>query len=151
MTPGSSSSLVKTISAWNSRFEKKNAPNFSNKQSGTLTFAGSTDGIVSGADGSENRGGKIIVNGATKYYYFWNDGATVEVNADVTMVYQMKNYNDEHKSEAKIIVASNGTLKANNHSVLAPETATYVGNGTIYGANATFKWQQGSTWTGNRY
>lgn len=88
-----------------------NAPNFSNKQSGTLTFAGSTDGIVSGEDGSENRGGKVIVSGATKFYYFWNDGATVEVNADVTMVYQMKNYNDEHKSTAKIIVASNATLK----------------------------------------
>ena len=88
-----------------------NAPNFSNKQSGTLTFAGSTDGIVSGEDGSENRGGQVIVSGATKFYYFWNDGATVEVNADVTMVYQMKNYNDEHKSTAKIIVASNATLK----------------------------------------
>ena len=29
----------------------------------------------------------------------------------MTMVYQMKNYNDEHKSEAKIIVASNATFK----------------------------------------
>ncbi|MDO4744633.1 MAG: hypothetical protein Q4A86_04535, partial [Clostridia bacterium] len=47
-------------------------------------------------------------------------------------------------------VTINGTVKANNHSVLAPETAKYTGAGTFYAANATVKWGA-YNWTGKKY
>lgn len=48
------------------------------------------------------------------------------------------------------IVTINGTVKANNHSVLAPETAKYTGAGTFYAANATVQWGA-YNWTGKKY
>ena len=79
------------------QMEINNVPSFSNKQSGTLTFRGGKAGDT----GAANRGGKIIVKGATTFNFFYNDGGTVEFNADVTITKEAENGYTEHPYDDK--------------------------------------------------
>lgn len=93
-----------------------NVPSFSNKQKGTLTFRGG----VAGEKGAANRGGIVNVNGATTFKYFYNDGGTVNFNADVTITKEAENGNAEHTSIATITVAKDKSVivKVKNSAVL---------------------------------
>lgn len=96
-----------------------NAPAFSNKQSGTLTFAGSTDGIVSGSNGAANRGGVINVTGTTVFAQLFNDGATLNINADVTFTGLVENGYGEHDAKtATINIAKDKTVKVKSTAEL---------------------------------
>lgn len=101
-----------------------NAPAFSNKSTGTMNFVGTTDDIVSGSNGAANRGGVINVTGTTEFAQLFNDGAKLNINADVTFTGLVENGYGEHKFDfnnkiiATINIAKDKTVKVKSPAEL---------------------------------
>lgn len=97
-----------------------NVPSFSNKQSGTLTFLGGK----AGSNGAANRGGVINVEGTTEFAQLFNDGAKLNINADVTFTGLVENGYGEHKLDVKngiiatITIAKDKTVKVKSPAEL---------------------------------
>lgn len=85
-----------------------NVPAFSNKWSGTMNFAGGE----AGKTGATNRGGIVNVIGATKFNYFFNDGGTLNINANTTITGLAENGTAEHNGAATINVKEGMQLSA---------------------------------------
>lgn len=93
-----------------------NVPSFSNKQSGTLTFRGGK----AGSNGAANRGGVINVTGTTEFAKLFNDGAILNINADVTFTGLVENGYGEHKFVKDKIIATINIAKDKTVTVKSP-------------------------------
>lgn len=97
----------------------------SNKYCGKLEIAGGYVYFVT------NRGGEVTVSEKSTIYGLNNDGGIVNVNADLTIDKQARNYNDEHNTVATINIAENvamtGTI-VNNTACVINVKGTLDGN-----------------------
>ena len=92
-----------------------NAPSFSNKSTGTMNFVGGK----AGSNGAANRGGVINVTGTTEFAQLFNDGATLNINADVTFTGLVENGYGEHDAKtATINIAKDKTVKVKSTAEL---------------------------------
>ena len=92
-----------------------NAPSFSNKSTGTMNFVGGK----AGSNGAANRGGVINVTGTTEFAQLFNDGATLNINADVIFTGLVENGYGEHDAKtATINIAKDKTVKVKSPAEL---------------------------------
>ena len=103
-----------------------NSKSFSNKVNGTLELLGGTI-----TDNAVNRGGKVIVSGATTFTYGRNDGGVLDVKAALTIEFNYKNYNDEHLTVATINIKEAGKVCAIKGNVENFEDAVINVEGNI--------------------